>query len=153
MQRGGKIGFMSDMQPNPQRHSSLPCSRRSFLRGVAVATAATASGALLAACASEEVVAQADAADLEVGGATILDGWVLSRPSENEYQAFSTTCPHAGGTIDSIEKAGDTTVAVCPKHMSKFDVATGDVVEGPSRDPMTPAKKVERNGDSIEVTN
>ena len=37
--------------------------------------------------------------------------------------------------------------------MSKFDVATGDVVEGPSRDPMSPAKKVERNGDSIEITN
>lgn len=146
------IGFMSAMQPNPQRHSSLPCSRRSFLRGVAVATAATASGALLAACASEEVVAKADAADLEVGGATILDGWVLSRPGENEYKAFSTSCPHAGGTINSIEKSGDATVAVCPKHMSKFDVATGDVLEGPSRDPMVPAKKVERNGDSIEIS-
>ena len=78
---------------------------------------------------------------------------MLSRPGENEYKAFSTTCPHAGGIIDSIEKSGDITVAVCPKHMSKFDVATGDVVEGPSRDPMSPAKKVERNGDSIEITN
>lgn len=144
---------MSKTQRDSQRHNPLPCSRSSFLRGVAVATAATASGALLAACASEEVVAKADAADLEVGGSTILDGWVLSRPGENEYKAFSTTCPHAGGIIDSIEKSGDITVAVCPKHMSKFDVATGDVVEGPSRDPMSPAKKVERNGDSIEITN
>ncbi len=140
---------MSTSQPN----TPLSCSRRSFLRGVAVATATTASGALLAACAGEEVVAKADAADLEVGGATILDGWVLSRPGENEYKAFSTSCPHAGGTINSIEKAGEVTVAVCPKHGSKFDVATGDVVEGPSRDPMSPAKKVERNGDSIEITN
>ncbi|MGJ4179259.1 iron-sulfur protein [Corynebacterium sp. HMSC058E07] len=140
---------MSTSQPN----TPLSCSRRSFLRGMAVATATTASGALLAACAGEEVVAKADAADLEVGGATILDGWVLSRPGENEYKAFSTSCPHAGGTINSIEKAGDVTVAVCPKHGSKFDVATGDVVEGPSRDPMSPAKKVERNGDSIEITN
>ncbi|WP_287862152.1 Rieske 2Fe-2S domain-containing protein [Corynebacterium sp.] len=140
---------MSTSQPN----TPLSCSRRSFLRGVAVATATTASGALLAACAGEEVVAKADAADLEVGGATILDGWVLSRPGENEYKAFSTSCPHAGGTINSIEKAGNVTVAVCPKHGSKFDVATGDVVEGPSRDPMSPAKKVERNGDSIEITN
>lgn len=140
---------MSTSQPN----TPLSCSRRSVLRGMAVATATTASGALLAACAGEEVVAKADAADLEVGGATILDGWVLSRPGENEYKAFSTSCPHAGGTINSIEKAGDVTVAVCPKHGSKFDVATGDVVEGPSRDPMSPAKKVERNGDSIEITN
>ena len=140
---------MSTSQPN----TPLSCSRRSFLRGVAVATATTASGALLAACAGEEVVAKADAADLEVGGATILDGWVLSRPGDNEYKAFSTSCPHAGGTINSIEKAGDVTVAVCPKHGSKFDVATGDVVEGPSRDPMSPAKKVERNGDPIEITN
>ena len=44
--------------------------------------------------------------------------------------AYSNVCPHAQGVIDKIEKDGTRTLAVCPKHHSKFDVATGEVVEG-----------------------
>lgn len=135
---------------NPQ---FTPCSRRSFLKGIGIATAATASGALLAACASEETVAKAAAADIPVGGATIIDGWVVSHPAKDEFKAFSTTCPHAGGTINSIEDVNGTTVAVCPKHGSMFNVDNGDVVQGPSRDPMTPAKKVSVNNGEVEISN
>lgn len=132
---------------------STPCSRRQFFRGVALATAATASGALLAACAGEEVVAKASKTNIPVGGATIIDGWVIGHPTESEFTAFSTACPHAGGTIDKIEDFQGTTVATCPKHYSRFDVSTGDVVDGPSRKPLTAAKSVSVSGDSVEVTN
>lgn len=127
----------------------LSCSRRTFF----LATATTAAGALLAACASEEVVAKAGKADIPVGGAKIIDGWIVGHPTETEYTAFSTECPHAGGIIDKIEDFQGMTVATCPKHQSRFDVSNGDVVDGPSRKPLTAAKSVAANGESVEVTN
>ena len=140
------------MRPMSASNTPLSCSRRQFFRGVALASAATASGALLAACAGDKVVAKAAKADIPLGDATIIDGWIISHPTESEYTAFSTVCPHANGTIDKIEDFEGTTVATCPKHGSRFDVATGDVVEGPSRDPLTAAKSVSTNGDSVEVS-
>lgn len=116
-----------------------------------MATAATASGALLAACAGEDVVAKAAKADIPVGDAIIIDGWVIGHPTESEFTAFSTVCPHANGTIDAIEDFEGTRVAKCPKHESRFDIATGDVVDGPSRDPLRAASSVTTNGDSVEV--
>lgn len=127
------------------------CSRRGFLKGVAIATAATASGALLAACAGESVVAEAAKADIPVGGAIIIDKWIVAQPKEGEFTAFSTTCPHAGGIIDKIDEVDGQMVAICPKHDSHFDLATGDVLSGPSRDPMRPASSVATNGDKVEV--
>ena len=128
------------------------CSRRGFLKGVALATAATASGALLAACAGDEVVAKAAKADIPVGGAVIIDKWVIAQPKEGEFTAFSTTCPHAAGEIDRIEEADGRTIAICPKHDSHFDVTTGDVVSGPAREPMRAASSVTTNGDQVEVS-
>lgn len=128
--------------------SQFSCSRRTFF----IATATTAAGALLAACASEDAITTASTSEIPVGEATIIEGWVVSHPTEGEFRAFSTHCPHAGGVIDHFEEVDGTTAAVCPKHMSKFDINTGDVLEGPSRDPMTPAKNVEVNGQEISIS-
>lgn len=143
---------MDDMTATGSETSGHICSRRSFFKGVALATAATASGALLAACAGEEVVAQAAKADIPVGGAIIIDKWIIAQPKEGEFTAFSTTCPHAAGEIDKISEVEGRTVAICPKHDSHFDVATGDVLSGPSRDPMRPASSVAAHGDQVEVS-
>ncbi|WP_313770402.1 Rieske (2Fe-2S) protein [Corynebacterium anserum] len=133
-------------------HNLSPlCSRRGFLKGVAIATAATASGALLAACAGESVVAEASKADIPVGGAIIIDKWIIAQPKKGEFTAYSTSCPHAGGTIDKIEEVNGQAVAICPKHNSHFDLATGDVLSGPSRDPMKSASSVTESGDKVEV--
>lgn len=127
------------------------CSRRAFLTHTATAVATTAAGALLAACAGEKIVAEAATTDIPVGGAVIIDSWVISQPVEGEFHAFSTVCPHASGTIDTIAEKDGRTVAVCPKHGSEFDVATGDVVVGPARDPMRAAANVSTEAGSVKV--
>ncbi|RAV31465.1 Rieske (2Fe-2S) protein [Corynebacterium heidelbergense] len=132
---------------------AVPCSRRAFLKGVAVTTAATASGALLAACASEKTVAKAKAAQVPVGGAVFVDDWIVAQPKEGTFTAFSNVCPHARGKIDHTEEVNGVQVAVCPKHGSEFSLSDGSVLKGPSRDPLTAAKGVTKNGDSVEVSN
>ncbi|MBV7281449.1 MULTISPECIES: Rieske (2Fe-2S) protein [unclassified Corynebacterium] len=131
--------------------SRFPCSRRSFLKGVAAATAATASGALLAACGSSETAAQVDSASVPVGGAVFVEGWVVAQPQEGVFTAYSATCPHAQGPIDHLEDVDGEQVAVCSKHMSKFSLADGSVIEGPSRDPMVPAT-IDKAGNELTVS-
>ncbi|WKD61054.1 Rieske [2Fe-2S] domain protein [Corynebacterium ciconiae DSM 44920] len=131
--------------------SRLPCSRRNFLKGVAVATAATASGALLAACGSSETASKVDSASIPVGGAVFVDDWVVAQPEAGVFKAYSATCPHAQGPIDHLEDLDGEQVAVCSKHMSKFSLADGSVLEGPSRDPMVPAD-IDQSGSSLTVS-
>ena len=52
---------------------------------------------------------------------TMLDG---------ELHAFDDTCPHAGCSLADGELDGRT--VVCPCHLARFDVTTGDVVDGPA---------------------
>lgn len=131
--------------------TDVSCSRRSLMKGVALAAAATAGGAVLAACGSQEEAATADAAEIPVGGATIVGSWIVSQPTEGEFLAYSTECTHARGRIDSIDELDGHTVAVCPKHGSKFDVATGEPLEGPARDPLHAAGSVEESGGTVTV--
>ncbi len=110
-------------------------------------------GASPAACAGEETVAKAATTDIPVGGAKIIDNWIIAQPDKDKFMAYSTECPHARGRIDKIAEQDGMTVAICPKHGSVFDTATGDVVDGPSRDPMALARDVQVNEDAVEVIN
>ncbi len=47
-----------------------------------------------------------------------------------ELHAFDDTCPHAGCSLAEGELEGHT--VVCPCHMAAFDVATGEVLDGPA---------------------
>nr|WP_295643915.1 Rieske (2Fe-2S) protein [uncultured Corynebacterium sp.] len=142
------MGFMSASD------SSCPrlISRRGFLKSAAAVTATTAAGAVLAACGSQSDAAKVAQSDIPVGGAVISGEWVVAQPQAGQFVAYSNVCPHAQGVIDKIEKEGTRTVAVCPKHQSKFDVTTGDVVAGPSRDGLKPAKKVQAADGQVEVS-
>ncbi|MFC5928477.1 Rieske (2Fe-2S) protein [Cryobacterium melibiosiphilum] len=127
-------------------------SRRSLLvlGGVGSALA-------LAACApAGEVTAETDAAspdatassapeqvatlaDIPVGGgiAVMVAGQpvLLSQPTAGEVVAFSAVCPHQGCTVAPASSGFE-----CPCHQSKFDGATGEVLDGPSPralDPLT----------------
>src|SRR5699024_7548972 len=104
--------------PRPPATASSPappsaCVRRSLLRGAALATAATAAGALLGACAGEETVAKAATTDIPVGGAKIIDNWIIAQPDKDKFMAYSTECPHARGRIDKIAEQDGMTVAIC----------------------------------------
>lgn len=117
---------------NDKAAPKFTCSRRGFLLG----TATTAAGALLAACAPGSDVERVAAADIPVGGGTVVGDYVVTQPEEGVFKAFSARCPHQGGTINAVRDG----VMICPDHNSHFDIETGHVVSGPSRQPAGPAK-------------
>ena len=138
-------------QPDPREHDTLQaravddppatcavhgsCTRR----GVLAATGVVGATAVLAACGSasgggggradtSRVTLQAS--DVPVGGGTIdADAnVVVTQPTKGEFTAFSATCTHQGCTLTSVSGG----VIACPCHGSTFDIATGDVVNGPA---------------------
>ncbi len=131
---------------------SLPPTRRCVLSAGAVAVAGA--GALTA-CSSDEVTDTASSAageageaaasaasgavgavvaqvaDVPVGGATVKDiggqQVVLSQPEAGTIEAFSAVCPHQGGIV-----APEGDELVCPLHGSRFNEATGELIQGPA---------------------
>lgn len=94
--------------------------------------------------------AEVSLASIPVGGAVsaTLAGKpiVVSQPSAGQVVAFSAVCTHQGCTVAPQGKEFD-----CPCHGSKFDATTGDVLNGPARDPL-PKLKATVSGDSVTVT-
>ena len=117
-------------------------SRRSLLvlggAGSAVALAACAPSASTepdaaspdsgSASAPEQV---ATLAEIPVGGgiAVMVAGApvVLSQPTKGTVVGFSAICPHQGCVVAPAGAEFD-----CPCHASRFDGATGDVLDGPA---------------------
>jgi len=58
--------------------------------------------------------------------------------------AFSATCTHQGCTVNAIEES----VIVCPCHLSRFALATGEPVSGPAQRPL-PSIAVEVRGEDV----
>jgi Rieske Fe-S protein len=94
--------------------------------------------------------AEVSLASIPVGGAVsaTLAGKpiVVSQPSAGQVVAFSAVCTHQGCTVAPQGKEFD-----CPCHGSKFDATTGDVLNGPARDPL-PKLTAKVSGDSVTVT-
>lgn len=129
---------------------SVPAlSRRSVLRGLAVASGtavagyAAARGSGLAdpkgrtaaanaygpaSDASGEPVASVD--DVPLGGGIVLGdaGIVLTRDAGGTVHGLSAICTHQGCTVSSVEDG----VILCPCHSSRFDAETGAPVAGPA---------------------
>jgi Rieske Fe-S protein len=89
-------------------------------------------------------------ASIPVGGAVsaTLGGKpiVVSQPSAGTVVAFSAVCTHQGCTVAPQGKEFD-----CPCHGSRFDAATGDVLDGPARQPL-PKLTAKVSGDTVTVT-
>lgn len=129
-------------------------SRRSALTGAAVAAVALVAG-FVAARNSSAAQAKPGAAaangygpvggsggqriaalaDVPVGGGVVVAkaDVVLVRPSSDAVVAFSATCTHQGCQVDSVN---DGQIG-CPCHGSAFDAATGAVLAGPARRPLS----------------
>lgn len=71
---------------------------------------------------------------------------VVSQPTAGKVVAFSAVCTHQGCTVAPQDKEFD-----CPCHGSKFDAATGAVLNGPARDPL-PALSATVDGDTVTIT-
>ncbi|AHI23947.1 Iron-sulfur protein [Corynebacterium vitaeruminis DSM 20294] len=126
-----------------QNTQPFQCSRRMFLVG----TATTFAGALLAACGSAKEVNSVAVKDVPVGSAVIVGKYIVAQPTEGEYKAYSTTCPHAGAPITEVN--GD--IVRCTQHGSEFSIKDGSVVQGPARDPLKSAT-AKVDGDSVALS-
>lgn len=89
-------------------------------------------------------------ADVPVGGSVsaTVDGEALlvSQPSAGTVMAFSAICTHQQCVVAAAGAEFD-----CPCHGSKYDAATGDVLQGPALQPLT-AIPVEIDGDRVVVS-
>jgi len=74
----------------------------------------------------ESELAQDDLRRVEVGGVGVL----LSRTSAGEVCAIAATCNHFSGPLEAGDRQGDT--VVCPLHKSRFDLCSGEVIDGPA---------------------
>ena len=74
--------------------------------------------------------ALASTSDIEVGGGTIFrdEEVVVTQPVSGEFKCFTAICSHQGCLVSSVS---DGTIN-CDCHGSKYDIETGDVVEGPA---------------------
>jgi len=134
-------------------------SRRTLLRGAAVAGVAGAAGLGLAACSSDNSGSgsggsQATSADLgaasaiPVGGGKIFADQkvVVTQPEAGTYKAFSAVCTHQGCTVGTVADG----LITCPCHGSQFKIADGSVANGPATDPL-PAEKLAVQGGKLIV--
>ncbi len=119
--------------------TELPASRRTVLRGAALAGTVGATGVGLTACGAKKNGSAAGpttpvdlgaASAVPVGGAKLYrdDKVVVAQPVKGTFKAFSAVCTHEGCVLDTV----DGTTVSCPCHGSQFNADTGAVVQGPA---------------------
>ncbi|MDA0336349.1 MAG: Rieske (2Fe-2S) protein [bacterium] len=129
--------------------SQQQLNRRQFTRRV---TLVFAGGGLLSALRTDDAEAQVqltiDLADPryealhKVGGAIRVvpqgsfDPVIVVRLSEEEFVAYSSTCPHRGCTVDLPDEDG---IVLCPCHDSTFD-QRGRYIAGPANVDLPPVE-------------
>ncbi|MFJ6384843.1 ubiquinol-cytochrome c reductase iron-sulfur subunit [Kitasatospora sp. NPDC092039] len=92
------------------------------------------------------------AASVPVGGSAQVkdpatgDAVYIVQPKAGQYCAFSAVCTHSGCAVDA-PKNGQ---LYCPCHGSRFDAATGAVVNGPAVKPL-PRYAVRKDGDQLTL--
>jgi Rieske Fe-S protein len=86
-------------------------------------------------------------ADVPVGGSidATINGQpaLVAQPTAGQVVAFSAICTHQQCVVAAAGSEFD-----CPCHGSRFDAATGDVLNGPALEPLSPIA-VSVSGDRI----
>ncbi|MDR6907541.1 Rieske Fe-S protein [Agromyces sp. 3263] len=138
---GGVLALAACAPGDPDASSSKPTSAAPSVTDEPV-TGTT--GAPDAPAVGEDIAALAD---VPVGGsidATINgEPALIAQPTAGQVVAFSAVCTHQGCIVAASGDEFD-----CPCHGSKFDAATGDVLNGPALEPL-PAIPVAVSGDRI----
>ncbi len=127
------------------------CSRYNSNSGIAAAPAAPSStsapaGSGAAPAGSSGPAPLTTTSQVPVGGGEILTAKkvVVTQPQAGTFKAFSAVCTHQGCIVATV--SGGT--INCPCHGSKFNIATGAVVNGPAAIPLPPVT-IEVQGTSI----
>jgi Rieske Fe-S protein len=68
--------------------------------------------------------------DVPVGGAVLVAEMLVAQPQRGVFKAYSAVCPHQGVTVDP--PANGANFFMCPGHNSKFKVADGAKISGPT---------------------
>ncbi len=92
----------------------------------------------------EDELTQDSMRQVEVEGTGVL----LSRSLNGDVCAISSVCNHFGGPLEQGDREGDT--VVCPWHKSRFNLCSGDAIDGPAVFPQPLYETRVRDG-KIEV--
>ena len=86
--------------------------------------------------------------DVPVGGGAIIEGtyYLVTQPRAGVYVGFVRVCKHAGCLVDRISQG----VIICPCHGSRYAIADGTRLSGPSTGNLSLAP-VKDNGTSLTV--
>lgn len=87
------------------------------------------------------------AADVPVGGGTVITEKkiVVTQPQAGEFKAFSAVCTHQGCIVKDVS---DGTIN-CPCHGSKYRVTDASVAAGPAPKPLAPQAITEKGGEIL----
>ncbi len=109
--------------------------RRDFIKTVAVACAAAASGAAVACGPPFGIVSAGNASALGVGAIKVVQGSsaAVARDAQGVY-ALTLICTHQGCDMATEGNVGSTGI-FCACHGSMFDV-DGNVLQGPASSPL-----------------
>ena len=99
----------------------------------------------------QEFVKVAKTSDLSPGEIVLVevgDEPILLSNVDGKFYAIGEVCTHAFGSLSDGEVEGD--LVQCPNHASRFNLKTGEVVDGPADEPV-PCYSVRLEGDDILV--
>jgi Rieske Fe-S protein len=86
--------------------------------------------------------------DIEVGGGAVFADQevVVTQPSQGEFKCFTAICSHQGCLVSDVS---DGTIN-CDCHGSRYDIETGDVVQGPATFALA-EEQISVSGDQISL--
>lgn len=125
------------------------CGDNSGSAGSAASSAAPAGSAPAASPGSASSGAQiAKTTDVPVGSVFAFQDpqggpAFLLQPAAGTFLAYSGVCTHNGCTVGYDEAAAE---FACPCHGARFEVATGEPVQGPAQQPLAKIAVVESGG-------
>jgi len=123
-----------------------------FAAGSVVLTvSALSSGGIAAVLGDVTVTIGPDSPLNKVGGFQIVQSpagkLIVIHSETDKFEVFSAKCTHRGATVEYDAAAKQ---IHCPRHGSRFDPETGNVVKGPAKNPL-PSFPTDVSGQTVTI--